>query len=78
MRDRRDLDRYFSGACYRFFFGLFGLFLIALGIYVMCFGVVGLALRIGAGAIITLLGANAVWASLHARQSWLARLGVFM
>lgn len=77
MTDEEITSRYYSGTIYRTVSGLFGLFLACLGIYVVFFGIVELLYRVGAGSLIALLGANAVWAALHSRQSWLARLGPF-
>jgi len=77
MKDDKDTGRYFSGPAYRIFHGVFGLFLFFLGIYVIGFGVVGLLVRVGAGLLIALLGAEAVWSSLKSRESWLSKLSPF-
>jgi hypothetical protein len=78
MKDDQDINRYFSGPIYRILSGLFGVFLVALGIGVIFFGVVSLPIRIGAGLLITLLGAETLWSAIQAKQSWLAKLGPFI
>lgn len=78
MTDDPDVNRYFSGSIYRILSGLFGLFLTGLGIYIVFFGVVGPLVRTGAGLLIALLGADAVWAAIQSRQSWLAKLSPFV
>ncbi len=75
MKDDQDINRYFRGRIHRVLSGLFGLFLTCLGIYVVFFGVVDPLIRIGAGLIITLLGAETVWSAIQSKQSWLAKLG---
>ena len=72
-----NIDRYFSGTTYRIFSGLFGIFLIVVGIVVLFVGVVTPILKLIFGVIIILLGAESVWAAIHAKQSWLAKLGPF-
>ena len=78
MRDDRDADRYFSGNLYRLLIGLFGLFLMFLGIYVVFFGVVDPLIRVVAGVLISLLGAEAVWSAIKSKASWLARLALWV
>ncbi|HET7562389.1 MAG TPA: hypothetical protein VFJ87_08435 [Rhodanobacteraceae bacterium] len=78
MNGDQDINRYFSGPVYRIFSGLFGVFLVALGIGVIFFGVVSLPIRIGAGLLITLLGAETLWSAIQSKQSWLAKLGPFI
>ena len=81
MRNRKgqdkNIDRYFSGTIYRIFSGLFGIFLIVVGIVVLFIGVVAPILKLIFGVIIILLGAESAWAAIHAKQSWLAKLGPF-
>lgn len=78
VTDDQGANRYFSGSVYRVLSGLFGLFLTGLGIYVVFFGVVDPLIRIGAGLLIALLGADAVWSAIQSKQSWLAKLGPFV
>lgn len=40
MKQNKNIDHYFSGPIYRIFSGLFGIFLIAVGIAVLFVGVV--------------------------------------
>lgn len=78
MTDRQDTDRYYAGGVYRIVWGVSGLLFAGLGICVVFFGVVDLPVRIGAGILITLLGANAVWSAVQSRQSWLAKIVPFI
>ena len=77
MKQNKNIDHYFSGPIYRIFSGLFGIFLIAVGIAVLFIGVVAPILKLIFGVIIILLGADSVWAAIHSKQSWLAKLGPF-
>ena len=78
MAGDQDINRYFSGTIYRVLSGLFGLFLIGVGIYAIFFGVVGLFARVSVGLVITVLGAETLWSSVQSKQSWLAKLGPFI
>lgn len=77
MTDHQGINRYYSGAVYRIFSLLFGLFLTGVGIYVVFFGVVDPLIRMFLGFLITLFGVNTVWSAIQARASWLAKLGPF-
>ena len=77
MKNDKDMNRYFSGSIYRLLSGLFGLFLTAVGIYVIFFGVIDPILRLVIGLLITLLGLESIWASVQSKQSWLAKFGPF-
>lgn len=77
MTDHQNTNPYYGGHLYRIVWGVFDLFLAGLGIYVVFFGVVTLPIRIGAGLIITLLGANAAWSAIQSKSSWLAKLALF-
>ena len=78
MKQNKNIDHYFSGPIYRIFSGLFGVFLIVVGIAVLFIGVVAPILKLVFGIIIILLGAESVWAAIHSKQSWLAKLGPFI
>ncbi|MEZ5565203.1 MAG: hypothetical protein R3F24_06635 [Gammaproteobacteria bacterium] len=78
MKDNQDINRHFSGPVYRFLSSLFGIFLVAVGIYVICCGVVSLPIRIGIGLLITVLGAETLWSAIQSKQPWLAKLGPFI
>ena len=75
MSDQNNTTSYYARGFYRLFSGVFGLFLLGVGIYVVFFGVVEPLLRIGAGLLIALLGANAVWSAIQAKASWLSKVG---
>ena len=78
MKDKQDINRYFSGSIYRILSGLFGVFLTAVGVYVVFFGVVEPLIRVGLGLLIAVLGAETIWSAIRSKQSWLARLGPFI
>ena len=73
MTKRENAVQYYQGNVYRIVWAAGGLLLAALGIVVMFFGVVGLPIRIGAGLVMILLGANAVWSSVQSTECWLAK-----
>ena len=75
MADDQNTDRYYSGAVYRCFSLLFGLFLTGVGVYVIFFGVVDLPIRVLLGFFIALFGVNTVWSAIQAKAPWLAKLG---
>ena len=78
MTEHQNASQHFSGRVYRVVWAVSGLLLASHGIYVVFLGVVNLPLSIGAGLLITLLGANAVWSSIRSKQSWLAMLVLFI
>ena len=78
MKQDQNTNRYFSGSVYRLLSGLFGVFLLILGIYAVFFGVVDLPIRIVLGVLIAVLGAETIWSAIQSRQSWLAQLGPFL
>ena len=78
MNQDQNTNRYFSGSVYRLLSGLFGVFLLVLGIYAVFFGVVDLPIRIVLGVLIAVLGAETIWSAIQSRQSWLAQLGPFI
>ncbi len=78
MTELQSATPYYAGRVYRTVWGSFGLFLIGLGFCVLLFGVVDLEIRISAGLLITLLGANAVWSSVHSKPSWVAKIVPFI
>ena len=78
VTDLQSTAPYYGGSVYRVVWGAFGVFLVGLGACVLLFGVVDLAIRIGAGLLITLLGGNAVWSSVQSKPSWVARLFLFI
>lgn len=78
MAQDHDINRYYRGPIYRVLSGLFGVFLIAIGIYAIFFGVVGVLMRVSLGLLITLLGTDALWSALRSKQAWITRLGPFI
>ncbi len=78
MKDRQNPNPYFAGGVYRIVWAVTGLLFVGLGICVMFYGVVGLPIRIGAGVLLTLLGLDALWSSFQLKQSWLAKVFLFI
>lgn len=78
MKPHDDIHRYFSARVYRWFSGVFGAFLVGVGIYAMFFGVMSPIVRISVGLLIAMLGAESIWSAVMSRQSWLAKFGPFI
>lgn len=78
MTDDHGLNQYFSGTIYRVLSGMFGLFLFAVGLYAVFFGVIDPLLRTAIGLGIAVVGAETFWSSVRSRQSWLAKIGPFI
>lgn len=78
MKPHDHTPQHFSGRVYRWFSGVFGAFLVGVGVYAMFFGVVSPMARISIGLLIAVLGAESVWSGITSRQSWLAKLGPFI
>ena len=78
MTEHQDANQYCSGAVYRIVWGLFGLFLATLGIYVIFFGAVEPLMRIGVGLLIALFGTNALWSAIQSKPPWLEKIILFI
>ena len=78
MTDHQDADPYYARAVYRIVWGVFGLLLACLGVFVLFFGVVAPLARIGVGSVMTLLGIDAMWSSVKSKPSWLAGIIPFI
>ncbi len=63
------------GAGERIFVGVFGAFLLGVGIYVLFFGVVPAFWKYLAGAVLAALGANAVLGAFTGNRPWISRIG---
>lgn len=63
------------GKVERCFSVLFGLFLLAVGLYVLGFGHTGLLWRVGGGLALLVLGGNMLYAAYRRQPSWMSRLG---
>jgi len=66
---------FFAGKTHRIVSGAFGLLLLGIGLYALFFSEAQGVLRYGAGAVLILLGANAIHAAWRAKPSWLSRIG---
>ncbi len=78
MTGRQRNNPYYAGGVYRAVWGAAGLLFVAFGLFVVLYGVVGLPIRIGAGLLIILLGAEAIWSTLKSKQSYLAKMFLFI
>ena len=75
MTDHTNANPYYRRGVYRLVTGVFGLFLVGVGICAASFGVGDPFFRIGAGLLIALFGINAVWTAIQAKASWLSKIG---
>jgi hypothetical protein len=57
------------------FVGIFGLFLIGLGLYVLLFGEVSALWRYVGGLAILAIGINAVYGAISDKRPWISRIG---
>lgn len=78
MTERKNASSYVRGAVYRIVWGSAGLLCLGLAICIVFYGVVGLSVRVGVGALLVVLGVDAVWSALHSKESWLARIFPFI
>jgi len=75
MTDSRSSQPYYARRHYRLVTGVFGLFLLGVGIYVARYGYASMLVRIAVGAVLVLIGGNMLVATHRSRVSWLSRLG---
>lgn len=59
----------------RVFVGVFGAFLLGIGIYVLLFGAGSDVWRYGGGIALAAIGANAVYGALTGTRPWMSRVG---
>ncbi|HSD16609.1 MAG TPA: hypothetical protein VLC71_05020 [Thermomonas sp.] len=59
----------------RVFVGYFGVFLIAVGLYVLVMSGAAPAWRYLGGGLLCLIGINAVYSGVTGKRSWLSRIG---
>jgi len=75
MKDQRESTPFYARRTYRLFSGLFGAFLVAVGLYALIFATSFSALRVVVGAALVVLGANMARSAYAAKESWLSRIG---
>jgi hypothetical protein len=63
------------GSGEKVFVGIFGLFLIGLGLYVLLFGEVSALWRYVGGLAILTIGINAVHGAISDKRPWISRIG---
>jgi len=73
--EQQNPDAYAAGPVYRVLSALFGLVLVAVGLYVIGWTEASAALRCGAGLVLVVLGGNALLAAWRGTPSWLSRIG---
>lgn len=78
MTGQQSKNPYYAGGVYRVVWGAAGLLFVAFGLFVVLYGVVSLPIRIGAGMLIILLGAEAIGSALKSKQSYLAKMFLFI
>ena len=66
---------YYARSAYRWATGLFGLFLVGVGVFVLLRATTTAAVRVTGGLVLVLLGGNMVLSSYRGKESWLSRLG---
>jgi hypothetical protein len=66
---------YYARSTYRFATGLFGLFLVGVGTFVLLRATTTAAIRVTSGLVLILLGGNMVLCAYRGKESWLSRLG---
>lgn len=69
------MQPYYSRSTYRFATGLFGLFLVGVGIFVLLRATTTAIVRVSGGLVLVLLGGNMVLCAYRGKESWLSRLG---
>ncbi len=78
MNGQQSNNPYYAGGVYRAVWGAAGLLFVAFGLFVGLYAAVGLAVRMVAGVLIILLGAEAIWSALKSQQSFLAKIFLFI
>lgn len=68
-------EKFYQGPIYRLLTALFGVFLCGCGIFVFLQHDLTLLIRIGAGLVLFLLGASAIWSAYQSKEPWMSKLG---
>jgi uncharacterized membrane protein HdeD (DUF308 family) len=75
MSERNENTPFFARPTYRLLSGIFGVFLVCVGLYVLLFAGPLTALSLIAGVALVALGGNLTISAVGARESWLSRIG---
>jgi small neutral amino acid transporter SnatA (MarC family) len=75
MKETSRVRPYYARSIYRLASGLFGLFLVGVGVFVLMRATTTAAIRVSGGLVLVLLGGNMVLSSCRGKESWLSRLG---
>jgi len=75
VTDSPSSQPFFERPMYRRLSGVFGIFLMGVGVYVALYGYTSMLVRMAAGALLVVSGGNMVVSAYRAREAWLSRLG---
>lgn len=75
MKETSGVRPYYAKSTYRLATGLFGLFLVGVGVFVLLRATTTAAIRVSSGLVLVVLGGNMVLSSYRGKESWLSRLG---
>jgi small neutral amino acid transporter SnatA (MarC family) len=75
MKETSGVRPYYERSIYRLATGLFGLFLVGVGFFVLLRATTPAVIRVTGGLVLVVLGGNMVLSSCRGKESWLSRLG---
>ena len=75
MQGRKENTEFFARPIYRLLSGVFGLFLVCVGVYALFFTGPLTALTSVGGIGLAALGGNMAISAARAKESWLSRIG---
>ena len=75
MKETTGVRPYYERSTYRWATGLFGLFLVGVGFFVLLRATTTAVIRVSSGLALVLLGGNMVLSAYRGDESWLSRLG---
>jgi uncharacterized membrane protein HdeD (DUF308 family) len=75
MKETSGVRPYYERSTYRWATGLFGLFLVGVGFFVLLRATTTAVIRVSSGLVLVVLGGNMVLSSCRGKESWLSRLG---
>jgi hypothetical protein len=75
MKEATQVPPYYARSTYRLATGLFGLFLVGVGVSVLLRATMTGLIRISGGLVLILFGGNMMLSSFRGKESWLSRLG---
>ncbi len=75
MTDPIHAEPFYARKYYRLIAGVFGIFLVGVGAYVLLGGGTSAALRWLGGIALVLLGGNMAYSAMNSRESWISKVG---